>query len=390
MGQDKATEGSILIAHMADTHLRDTQYATAKRGLDFEAAFLQAVEKSCAAADIVVLVGDIFDKPRPSARVIGQLLKADMLARHAGKIILAVTGNHDWCAPTWLSTLFPEGASRTSGIVPLDDDVFEFEGFVFAGVQPHNHTGFREKITDVTKRARGADVVLYHGLVTGVVPMYGGLKDPLRVDELPVAKENKAWLLGDIHITGYVTVDRPGGGKCLIGYPGSTEMCTAAEPTEKVVPLIRLSKDAATKDGHIALDTRRFIRATVRTDEDLDNLMRDVADDADSHPVVVVDFARSVPQTVNRLHSTLDVQRSVVRCYPLPSDAAVAPREGSSDAGTEQLSVDFFVSRALSDDPDLESVGLDLVARGDTDAANIVSEMIEKRLAAAGVREEEF
>jgi len=338
-----------------------------------------------------VIVGDIFDKSRPSPKVIGQLMQLDGILKAAGKAALAVTGNHDWSDPTWLATLFPgraaDGATvdECSGIIPIDGIGVSFRGFRFVGIRPYAVSGFRDHLAEVTVLARHADVVLYHGFVAGVVPFYAG-QDPLRVDELPVAKENKAWLLGDIHVQGHVERDRPGGGLVHIGYPGALEMCTAAEPCVKSVPLLRLATDAAEIVDYIPVKTRPFVAMDVTSPEDLDVLMARVAAVAAEDPVVVVNFDRSLPQTINRLHSTLDAQRAVIRCYPLPTVKSVAKREqgGAQDA---PLSMDHFVTKRLTGRAGLHEVALALLARGDVDANGIVAQFVENRLGELDLRE---
>jgi DNA repair exonuclease SbcCD nuclease subunit len=386
MEQSQAPKGSILIAHFADLHLRDTQYATVRRGIDFYEAALRGFELACAKADILVLGGDIFDQPRPSPRVIGQLMHLDQMLVIRGKKCLAVTGNHDWCNPTWLATLFPGGTDREAGIIPLDDEVYEFHGFKFVGVRQRSAEVFRRDMAEIEAQVRKADVVLFHGLVSEIVPFYAGRQDPLTYKEFPVSKNNKAWLLGDIHLQGYGTTDRPGGGKCLMGYPGSLEMYSASEPVNKSMPLIRLSKDEAVLEDNLPLRIRPFITGVVQSEEDLEDLMKQIEPVADQHPVVSVDFDRGLPQTINRLHSMLDAQRAVIRCYPLPTIKVNAARE--DDDGEEELGMEHFISKRFSDSEDLCRVALDLLVRGDTDANNIISDFIEAQLAATGVRED--
>lgn len=389
MESKETTKSPILIAHIADTHLRDSQYATARRGIDFYTAFEHTVKSACEKADLLVLVGDIFDRPRPSPRVIGQLMKIDNIIKAYGKTMFAVTGNHDWCDPTWLSTLFPERSPTDLGIVPIDGETASFKGYTFTGIHPHNAGGFRRDMASIEVQARGADVVLYHGLVDGVVPFYAGLDNPLSYKEFPIAKENKAWLLGDIHIRGHVSRSRPGGGDCIVAYPGSTEMCSASEPTDKGFYLWKLDKDDVTLEEVVATPIRPFLTGNIETEEDLDKFIAKVEPVADQHPVVVVHFNRELTQTINRLHSMLDAQRAIIRCYPLPAIKGVVARE--TDDGEEELGMDHFVTKLFSqsEDHELQATALALLHRGDTDADGIIAEYIEKELASTGVREDD-
>lgn len=400
MANQATPDSDLLIAHIGDTHLRDTQYATSRRGLDFFEGFAHAVQIACRYADIVVITGDIFDRPRPSPKVIGQLMQIDQILQRAGKVALAITGNHDWSDPTWLQTLFPgrsprEGgtgpcflANDASGIIPIDDAELTFRGYKFAGLVPHSAGTFRASLADITVRVREADVVLFHGLVDGIVKFPIHFADPLCVSEFPISRNNKAWLLGDVHLQGFVSLDRPGGGQCLVGYPGSTEMCSAAEPVEKSVPIIRLTKDGASLERTESFPIRPFIKAEVRDEEQLEALMKRIEPVAAQHPVVVVQFKRDLPHTINRLHSMLDAQRAVIRCYPLPETKTYTERE-VSDEDDQHLGMEHFVSRRFDGREDLQKFALDLLVRGESDANNLIATLIETRLAATGIREDE-
>jgi DNA repair exonuclease SbcCD nuclease subunit len=385
MASEKTTKSSILIAHLADTHLRDSQYTTAKRGLDFFEAAKSAVLKACDAADVIVLVGDVFDSARPSPRVIGQLMQLDNILSEKGKVMLTTTGNHDWCSPTWLSTLFPGRLSsdRTvdssaRGVIPIDGELVDYCGFKFVGVHPYSASSFRHNCAETADAVRDADVVLYHGLVDGIVDLYAG-QDALHVREFPISENNKAWLLGDVHIQGYVNVDRPDGGQTLVGYPGSLEMCSASEPTDKSLPLIRVTRSEATVQESLPLCIRPFISREIDSLMDLDALMEDVAKIADSHPVVIAKFNRGLPQTINRLHSVLDAQRAVIRCYPLPVKKSARIRAVDKEL-SPSLSMEHFVTNRFKDRQDLEEIAVALLHRGDADAVGILSSMIETRL----------
>lgn len=401
MAKNATPNSDLLIALIGDTHLRDSQYAAARRGQDFYDGFRNAVETALKHADIICITGDIFDRPRPSPQVIGQLMHIDQMIRSAGKVAFTITGNHDWSAPTWLQTLFPgrtlnlaDDDTETlfegeTGIVPLDDSSVVFRGYRIVGLTPHTAASFRGDLANITVRVRQADVVLFHGLIDGVVKFPIHTPDPLHVSELPISKHNKAWLLGDIHLQGFQQLDRPGGGKCLIGYPGSTEMCNAGEPIGKSVPIIRLTSEGAVLKETIPIHTRPFINAEVRTAEDLDALMLRIEPVAAQHPVAVVQFDRQFPQTINRLHSMLDAQRAVIRCYPLPNTQAHPARVKDSPDSEKEFTMEYFVSQRFKDREDLQKTALDLLHRGESDASNIVAELIEARLVAADVRENE-
>lgn len=390
MEKSNTPTGSILIAHLADSHLRDTQYATTRRGLDFYEALERAVQLSIKKADILVMSGDIFDRARPSPAVIGQLMSIDRMLIKAEMRMLSITGNHDWCDPTWLLTLFGERKEEDFGIIPMDDRKFTFNGFEFVGVRQRSAAEFRNSLAAITIATKSADVVLYHGLIEGIVPIYAGPSNPLNVEELPVSVKNRAWLLGDIHIQGYVTRPNPSEGTCLIGYPGSLEVCSTSESLDKSVPIIHLTKAGAQVREFVPVPTRKFICATIRDESELDTFLNEqVRPYADRFPVVHVDFDRRIPTVVNRLHSILDAQRCVVRCYPLPEDRSSNKRDAEETTDEESLGMEHFVSARFNQpgEEELHSVALDLLHRGEQDANNILSGFIERRKLSTSPRE---
>jgi hypothetical protein len=210
------------------------------------------------------------------------------------------------------------------------------------------------------------------------------IANPLGVEECPISKHNKAWLLGDIHAQGFVKLPRPGGGTCLFGYPGSLEMCSASESIEKSLPIIRLTDEGAEVVKCIPLTIRPFIKMEVYNEKDIDTLISKVTPVADAHPVVVVQFDRALPQTIGRLHSILDAQRAVIRCYPLPQAKNVSVRTVAEGV---ELGMEHFLALRFSDNVELGSIAQDLLKRGENSADTIITEMIENWEKTTAVRE---
>lgn len=373
MDRTEEPKSSILIAHLGDIHLRDTQYGTAKRGADFFNAAYNAITAVCSATprpDVVVIAGDIFDSSRPSPRVIGQIMALDAALRRNGMPALSVTGNHDFTNPTWLATLFPD-ASPDGGIFPLDGQSLDIQGFRFTGVPPLTTGQFLSDVNQVAMDTLDADVWIYHNFVTGIVPCFVGEKTHIDVKDLPVSRQNKAVLLGDIHAQGYVTKDG-----ALIGYPGSTELCSSNESIDKSIPMIRVDREKAVVESHVAFKSRRVIVRTVETVEDLDQLVADVTAVKDEHPLVHVDYNRDVTDTFTRLYAILDLDQAILRCYPLPVKP-IGYERLKAEAETESLPFSHFLS-AMFEDSELESVVMSLYHRPE-DASNILTDLIEAR-----------
>lgn len=374
MEPKETTESQLLIAHMGDIHLRDSQYASPQRSLDFIAAFGQAIHKS-KDADVMVCVGDIFDTSRPSPKVIGQLIRIDHMLQKLGKPMLCVTGNHDRSNPSWLDTLFPR--TNGSGVIPLDNRTITINGFKFAGIQPYTAAQFRASALPIEELCHDADVVLYHGFVTGVVPMLvHGDGNPLTVDELPVYPSIKAVLLADIHIQGHVQHTLAGCNK-LVAYSGSLEMCSASESIEKSVPMVRLTKEKAEVIRTEPINTRLFISATVRDTEQLDALVLHLRDVTAQNPVVIVEFDRTLPDVISRVYASLDTEKALIRCKPLPHSGADYVRSATAETSSENRTIHDFMQEHFKDDVELGAIAAALIDRGDADASNILADFID-------------
>jgi DNA repair exonuclease SbcCD nuclease subunit len=380
-----AERSPVKIAVSGDTHFRDTQYARASRGRDYFEAKLRLVDEAHKSGTKVLLdTGDFFNSSRPSANVIQQATQLDRTLKKLGIAMLTVTGNHDWSTPTWLDVLFPGADPSEGGIVPMDDRRVVIDGYVYQGVRPYSPSGYRDNQAKVIAMCEGADVVLMHSTVNGVVESGMSPDRMLDLSELPYVKGLKMIALGDLHYFGFITHRN-----CLVGYPGSSEMNSAAEPVNKVLPIIRLSDSAATLDEAIPLRIRPFITGTVKTPADSDELLARIKPVADQHPVVVAKFSREVPEVITRTFGLLDAQRAIIRFEPLPSKEE-SPAERAKAEQIDAHGIEYFL-RARFGGPDQKNeleFSLDLLARGETDAANIIIAYIEKRQQELAVREE--
>jgi DNA repair exonuclease SbcCD nuclease subunit len=375
---------AVKVAVSGDTHFRDTQYARASRGRDYFDAKVRLVEKT-AEAGIKVLIdtGDFFNSSRPSANVIQQATQLNRLLKRLGIAMLTVTGNHDWSYPTWLNVLFPDADPSECGIIPMDDRRVTVDGFVYQGVRPYSPSSFRDNRDKVVAMCEGADVVLMHGTVNGVVECGVAPDRMLDLSELPYVPGLKMIALGDLHYFGFI--NHRG---CLVGYPGSSEMNSSSEPTQKVLPIVTLSDQEAVLHEAIPLRIRPFFTGTIRSQEDSDRLLEQLKPVADQHPVVVAKFSREVPEVITRTYGLLDAQRAVIRFEPLPSKEE-SPAERAKSQEIEAHGIEYFL-RARFGSPEQKNeleLSVDLLARGETDAANIVIAYIEKRQQDLAVRE---
>lgn len=360
---------TIRIGHLADSHLKDARYGNIRSGEDFYRGLAAAIEASAKEVDVFVHVGDVFDAARPGPRVIGQLMKIDDLLCRLGKRMYAVTGNHDWNPTPWLDVLFP--ATRDSGIYPLDGRTTKFMGWSIAGVKPYNPVRFMELRDETADFVRGADVVLYHGFVEGLTPLFSGDKFTISTSDLPLQNGNKAWLLGDIHIQSYTQV-----GSCLIGYPGSTEVVSASEATSKSVPVVELSEDGAKVVATIPFETRPFFRAEVDTDDEMDRFLSTAKELMPSNPVLHFRYCRDLPSALQRLYAAIDPMKCLLRVECAPSKVSLLPAETAGSV-TDITLADFFRAYFQEGDADVAAVALDVLARP-TEVVGIVNHYVDE------------
>lgn len=355
---------------MADTHLMISQYGSRERGEDFFKAALDAVRACAFKVDVICHCGDILNCPRPPAKVLKQLIELDRELRELGIPMLAVTGNHDWSTPTWNEVVGNAPESDTipddaSGIIPIDNKTVKFRGVTFCGLQQMTPRKFVDNLESIQARIAGADVVLFHGTVQGVVPMFVPGTHQIVPDMFGAAK---VVLLGDLHKEGYVRTSSGG----LIGYCGSSEMSDASEDKQKFVPVIDLG--SAVVVNRLPIATREFIFETIESEADVDKCVNAIR--AASRPVVVLKYERSLQKSMAKIWSTVgpDV---LLRAYPLPKDKETAKAIKLAEGDTRDFR--FFVAQRFLSRPDLAHVADELAVNGKDDGFNIISKFIEDR-----------
>lgn len=377
-------QDSVLIAASGDTHFRDSQYARASRGRDYFDAKVRLVEET-AKRGIQILLdsGDFFNSARPSANVIQMATKLNALLKQRRIAMLTVTGNHDWSTPTWLQVLFPDADPDDFGIVPMDDRRVVVDGVVYQGIRPYTPSGYRENEKVIKAMCEGADVIVMHATVNGIVECGVQPDRMLDLSELPFVKGVKLILLGDLHYFGFTTHRG-----VLVGYPGSSEMNSSSEPIHKVLPLIRISAREAIIEEAVPLTIRPFFAPVIRNEEDADMLMAALKPVAAQHPVVIAKFSREVPTALARTYSLLDPQRSIIRFAPLPSKEE-APEERHRAEEIDAHGIEYFLHARFGgeDHKDELALSLDLLARGESDAANILTAYIAQRQQDLAIRE---
>src|SRR5579875_1932922 len=134
--------GAMRVAAIGDAHLGRSYYSfTAEGGVnqrerDFEEAFERAVDAALGEApDLVCLLGDIFDHPRPTYRSFRVAQRALARLREHGVAVVVISGNHD-------TPRLPGTGSPYSALADTFPDVrfatrLQYERFEFPGLVVH-------------------------------------------------------------------------------------------------------------------------------------------------------------------------------------------------------------------------------------------------------------
>lgn len=113
----------------ADNHLGiESQWSLRERGRDFELAFKEVVGDIVDTAprhSALILGGDTFDKPNPSASAIEFLQREVSKLADAGVEVYGIDGNHDPTDGGWL---------RVCGVTPLSDEPVDVDGNKVCGL----------------------------------------------------------------------------------------------------------------------------------------------------------------------------------------------------------------------------------------------------------------
>ncbi len=240
----------------ADNHLGiESQWSLRERGRDFELAFKEVVGDIVDTAprhSALILGGDTFDKPNPSASAIEFLQREVSKLADAGVEVYGIDGNHDPADGGWL---------RVCGVTPLSDEPVDVDGNKVCGLNHARADKIVEALEEMVARGVKCDVLVLH-LSLAELNMMGGSSDLSAKDILPMLKDMgvRLVLMGHIHIRQSVTVDG-----VTFAYCGSTEMCSINEPREKSFE--KISPDLSMTAS--VIKTRDIVDVRIDSEEDL-------------------------------------------------------------------------------------------------------------------------
>lgn len=261
-------EKVIYVAHIADSHLRYSQYGLTERGYDFFRSLGLGLSnisnwrsKSGEAVELVLHGGDLADSRKLYARQSQQLDQLHTQLKSLGLPMLTIPGNHDASEDqedNWLSK-YTEGSSGEQlppGIVEISRRriVTLSNGVTICGVGNPTYRWLRNNMGELPD----ADIYLWHG----AVQEFCGFPTAAAVS-IEELKKAKAWLLGDIHVASYMKRNDD----TLVGYPGSTEMCNSGEPLDKSATILAVSAEGVKIVDRVRIPTRKFFTGVIKDAE---------------------------------------------------------------------------------------------------------------------------
>lgn len=262
-------------------------------------AFMQIVRYCVAKVRSLVLLGDIFNSPRPNSMDVA-IFRTGVDMLHAADLpVYVIQGQHDWSDPPWPVAL----ASTGVNVEHVDRKVFEpVDGLKFFGVDRRLPGDDMKQIllsvpADVT-------VLAMHQLFREAFNMEGQWDCQL------------SWLpsqVNTVFAADYHDAVSFKGDACVLNYTGSTQLCEISESRNK--SFIELLKTASGYDvNRIPIESRPVYDVCVNNSQQLEDAVRMLSsisagpvnfNNKVSKPLVVVSYLASVPEVVSRLQAVL-------------------------------------------------------------------------------------
>lgn len=324
----------IKVIHTADWHLRDMQFGKTSRAQDFTDSVFRIVDIAVKNdVDYILCAGDILNSKRPSSKNIADLLMLNNRLLLAKVKLFVITGNHDKCHPSWIRVLQQEMEENGQcAIYDIDFQLFSMKArdgkeYTIYGVPDMAPDDFRVRSKDFPE----ADFMMFHALIKDFAAFDAGDK-VLKVDDLPTDKY-KGILLGDIHTHKYVTKNG-----CLVGYPGSTELCSRSEDVNKFVSLLTLHDSGRLEWDSIPLPLNKPIVAEdVHTNDEANSVLKTIEELKDKHPTILVRKDPKFTDLYARIARIVDTSKCILRVTNLPQSgfklSKLLNRKGGSPVG---------------------------------------------------------
>ena len=218
------------IGIISDLHLGFRQYGSIDRENDFYNQFFSICKQlNKYKPDIVIIAGDLFDKPNPSPAAINAYREG--IQSLNSKIICTIKGNHTMILRDnhySIDDFF--GKNKDKGYYYLDDETFSINGVVIDGITYRNNSSLDEffKVQKNMALKQYSDcyrILIVHQSFKEFCGFYG---EELSIEDIDYSNYN-AIICGHIH-SRYNTV-LPNG--CKFIQPGSIERMNTTEALDE-------------------------------------------------------------------------------------------------------------------------------------------------------------
>ena len=252
------------ILSTADTHIGFRQYGLIRREQDIEKSFKAilklAVEKNVAA---ITVSGDIIHSVRPTAATISFLKECNKFLEDNKLPCLVSIGNHDLSSPHWLTNI--SNPNSRVGFIVLDNETFDLNGIKIFGATFTS----RDEFDQGRIVPEGTDLLLMHQPFD---EFSNFPNDKLFTCDDLLYTTAKAVIVGDIHINrAFECYNQDTGHKIEVHSPGSTELISESENSDKYVLEFSFEEDKSFQVNKVQLVTRPVLRLEVRDENDFES-----------------------------------------------------------------------------------------------------------------------
>jgi DNA repair exonuclease SbcCD nuclease subunit len=379
------------IMHIADIHLRDSQFGRMERGREFTDSVFNIIDLAHGRSiDTIIASGDILNCPRPSSGNIRDLMEINSRLKDFNMTMLCIPGDHDWCQPSWIKALNSnEGGRGMSHIVDITDQVVTLENpmeygrvgtpiTVYGAPRPCMHPDdFRRSAPTWPK----ATILVYHGPLKEFAG-YPMAPESICLNDMPV-DNYKVIALGDLHAAKYTNYKG-----CLVGYSGPTEYCSSHEKPTKSVTILSFD-DAGnllkfdSDFDIIPIRTRHVIQRVVRNEDDMSELLSDLRIAVPKNPLVQVWHTPDIPSVFGRLCQVADPRKCIVRTQEIAEGGLMEEavfNSFSDDTEIVMTRPEDFIPQFVPSESPLYTTMLSL-CNPDIKPATILDKYIEERSA---------
>lgn len=284
------------IAIISDLHLGYRQYGSLEREEDFYSQYLKCMRRIKENnPDLLIIAGDIFDKPNPSPKAMDVYRKGISLLN--GIPIYAITGNHTMLMRDnhyTVDNYFAESGIENYHLI--DDTLISYDDIQISGIIYRTDSdleSFKEALNDVTSQQGERE--FYILVIHQAIKEYCGFTGAeLSINDLKLDSYDLI-ICGHIHSPYFTEVNK---GKTVFIQPGSIERMNtteAADEIERGKGFVIFNTETNSTEFYEVESDRKFLLGDIEFNslEDIENhfeKLQDTIQNLDLPPVVSYNY----------------------------------------------------------------------------------------------------